>query len=592
MSPEAWLLQNGLIAAAATGALLLLLRLRRPHPGLEHLFWLAIVLKLVLPPIAIVPAPDVALQSPVAVGLVEMASSGSAPGIATVERATGAEARPSATSGPGSAGRPCGTCPAAGGSAGSSGGESIDAGDEVPVSGLAWLLFATWAIGALFTAGRTGLGYVSFRRSLEHGGAPEALESLVSSVASDLGIDSPELAVSDGVETPVLVGFAPPVLVWPADLGLDEEKTRTVVAHELAHLRRRDHWSAPVEFVAEIVWWWYPVWWLARRRLREAAELACDAVVVRAYPEQRKAYAEALLDVLSLRAGAQPGLGFGVVRPRSMRSRLREILTDRPGRRSRIAYAFLAIAALALVPTWTSGPPMSAAAVTADDASADGPWRAEPWTRVEGVASRGVVRFTEGEELPVLEPDGWFVAFSDPASGPVRRLVIRRHGQDAPSVHHRIGDRGAPVDSSVSEWLTPLLRRTSYDPATTHRGRPATAGWVPDGPHAHRTDGTEMLATWSSIEPGPGEGEDGAGTGGLAGPIHVVHQVRPGDPVVYLTIAHSTDGSRVTDAVVDAAPVEDPATVDRWLRRVTDRARAWSLPHPSPHPRRSVAPGR
>lgn len=130
------------------------------------------------------------------------------------------------------------------------------------------------------------------------------------------------------------------------------------------------------------------------------------------------------------RAVARPGLGFGVDRPRSMRSRLRDILTDdRPGRRSRTACAFVAIAALALLPTWTSGPPTPSA-----DATADGPGEAEPSTRVEGVASRGVVRFGEGAELPVLEPDGWFVAFFDPASGPVRRLVMWRDGQDAATV--------------------------------------------------------------------------------------------------------------------------------------------------------------
>lgn len=97
-----------------------------------------------------------------------------------------------------------------------------------------------------------------------------------------------------------------------------------------------------------------------------------------------------------------------------------------------------------------------------------------------------------------------------------------------------------------------------------------------------------MLATWSSIGPRPGDGEVGAGTDRPADPIHVVHQARPGEQMVYLMIAHAIDGSRVTDAVVDAAQIEDPATVDRWLRRVTDRARAWSLPHP----RTSVAPGR
>ncbi len=66
------------------------------------------------------------------------------------------------------------------------------------------------------------------------------------------------------------------------------------------HLARGDHWaSSGLELLVEAAWWWNLLFWLARKRLHEEAEIACDARVVRApLPEQRYASrAEALVDV-------------------------------------------------------------------------------------------------------------------------------------------------------------------------------------------------------------------------------------------------------------------------------------------------------
>ena len=68
-------------------------------------------------------------------------------------------------------------------------------------------------------------------------------------------------------------------------------------ASALAHLRRRDHLVARPELVAGCVWWWSPLFWYARRQLRESAELASDAWAVWAMPDERRAYAEALVEV-------------------------------------------------------------------------------------------------------------------------------------------------------------------------------------------------------------------------------------------------------------------------------------------------------
>jgi beta-lactamase regulating signal transducer with metallopeptidase domain len=49
-----------------------------------------------------------------------------------------------------------------------------------------------------------------------------------------------------------------------------------VLRHELAHLYRRDGWSALTGELLVVVFWWHPLAWVVRRQLLLAAEFACD----------------------------------------------------------------------------------------------------------------------------------------------------------------------------------------------------------------------------------------------------------------------------------------------------------------------------
>src|SRR5437667_428240 len=70
-----------------------------------------------------------------------------------------------------------------------------------------------------------------------------------------------------------------PRLLFPAGLleRLDREQREALLAHELAHWRRRDHWVRLVELAVLVLYWWHPVVWWARRELHEAEEQCCDA---------------------------------------------------------------------------------------------------------------------------------------------------------------------------------------------------------------------------------------------------------------------------------------------------------------------------
>src|ERR1700722_5348855 len=104
--------------------------------------------------------------------------------------------------------------------------------------------------------------------------------------AGKLRIRAPRVAMVRGLSSPLVGGLPQPVLLWPAGLEdqLPPEGVRAVLAHELAHLRRRDHWVRWLELFAGCVMWWNPLFILVRRKIRQYAEQACDAWVVNLLP--------------------------------------------------------------------------------------------------------------------------------------------------------------------------------------------------------------------------------------------------------------------------------------------------------------------
>jgi multidrug efflux system membrane fusion protein len=125
----------------------------------------------------------------------------------------------------------------------------------------------------------------------------------------------------------------PPRLVLPEDLWglLDDAQRDAILAHELAHLKRRDHWVRRLEALACGLYWWDPVAWWARREIELAEERCCDACVLWALPAAAEAYAEALVMTAAYLSGLRQPLPLGasgVGRISSLKGRLQMILSD------------------------------------------------------------------------------------------------------------------------------------------------------------------------------------------------------------------------------------------------------------------------
>lgn len=129
---------------------------------------------------------------------------------------------------------------------------------------------------------------------------------------------------SESVVSPFILGIIKPKIYIP--FNTDEETRNYVIAHENAHLRRRDHWIKPFGFLLLSVYWFNPLIWIAYILLCRDIEAACDEKVISAMDgDTRKKYAYALLEcAVNRRRIAACPLAFGEV---SVKNRIKNVMS-------------------------------------------------------------------------------------------------------------------------------------------------------------------------------------------------------------------------------------------------------------------------
>ncbi|MCZ6837577.1 MAG: M56 family metallopeptidase, partial [Planctomycetota bacterium] len=207
--------------------------------------------------------------------------------------------------------------------------------------------------------------------------APDWVIKEVEASAKDLELRRmPTTLMVDAKVSPMVWCGRQPRLILPTQLWdqLDEEGRAAVLYHELAHLRRRDHWVSWVDLVAGVLYWWHPVVWWIRKKIREEADLSCDAWVTAMMPNGRRAYAQALLDTKKYTSvfapmGAAPGLsgysgtmGLGVstLRAKAFARRIKMVMTEQknPGLSLRgvLVVTLLVMVGCIVTPIWACPP--------------------------------------------------------------------------------------------------------------------------------------------------------------------------------------------------------------------------------------------
>lgn len=183
---------------------------------------------------------------------------------------------------------------------------------------LSWehVVAMTWLAGSLTWSVVAGIRILRFRRILRLAQcADQSVHDRVRELARRIGLSiCPEVSMVAAPVAPLLwaLGRSPRLLIPSRLWGrLSEEQRDTLLVHELAHLRRGDHWVRRLEILVFAIYWWHPVVWWAQRRLREVEEECCDAWVLWALPKAGPSYAVALVETVDFVSHTRPILPLG-----------------------------------------------------------------------------------------------------------------------------------------------------------------------------------------------------------------------------------------------------------------------------------------
>jgi len=175
---------------------------------------------------------------------------------------------------------------------------------------------------------------------------PQTL-ALTADCARLLGLKTPPRLCVAAVPVPMTWGWRRPVIALPAaSTDWPEDRLRSVLLHEMAHIKRRDWPAHRLADFACALYWFHPLVWLTARRLRSETELACDDLVL-ASGIPAPDYARHLLEIASAlpRVPGRSNAAIAMAQTSKIESRLTMILDKtrprRPVARRVLVFALL-----------------------------------------------------------------------------------------------------------------------------------------------------------------------------------------------------------------------------------------------------------
>ncbi|MCX6618904.1 MAG: M56 family metallopeptidase, partial [Acidobacteria bacterium] len=335
----------------------------RPRPAVCHLLWLAVLIKLMTPPVVSWPW--------------ALPGSGGLERFAVLEFASATAEEPAMPNGHQLARA------------------AASSTSPAPPQPFAIDMVSTgiglWIVGAVCAAILQAVRLRKLRRiSRRTSPAPDWLDSLAAEMAQRLHVRPPRVLLVEGLCSAVAVNaWRPKVLVSRALIdAIPRDDFAGILAHELAHFKRRDLWIGFLEFAAQCAWWWNPLLYVVRRRLHLYREMAADAWVLWALPDRQRHYAETLVrvvDIASRRPAPLAAFGMASGPAATFERRLAMVLdAASPCRLPRITLAATLLLLVLVAPGWSSARPKTAPPFTTiDEVPASGKICAEPAMVVE-----------------------------------------------------------------------------------------------------------------------------------------------------------------------------------------------------------------
>lgn len=157
-------------------------------------------------------------------------------------------------------------------------------------------LAGLWLVGIVVLSAYTAISYIRLKRKI-----------------GTAVLYKDNIFQSESVVSPFVLGIIKPKIYLP--FNMNESDTEYVIAHENAHIKRKDHLWKPLGFLLLTIYWFNPLVWVGYILLCKDIELACDEKVVKEFDTEHRAdYSQALLSCsISRRSVAACPLAFGEV---------------------------------------------------------------------------------------------------------------------------------------------------------------------------------------------------------------------------------------------------------------------------------------
>ena len=316
---------NVCISLALAVAALLVERIAK-RPAIAHLLWLLVFVKLLTPPIVTIPV----FTIPAPADTMPLDIDGPTAGVA-VEADAGA----------------------------------FDVSPAEETNPTVWeqtepALLLAWLFGSGFILIWSLVRVYRFDRLLRTGSetAPPELQARAARIAGRLGLRSvPTIRTTSAQLSPLVwwVGGKVRVVIPQSLLDqMDTEHSQWVLAHELAHVRRRDYLVRWLEWLACVCFWWNPLVWWGRCRLRGNEEICCDDLVLASLKPKPRTYADSLLNVIEHLASPvirPPAVASEINSGGFLRRRFKMIVSETTNRsRSRWLQACVLLGAMLVLP--------------------------------------------------------------------------------------------------------------------------------------------------------------------------------------------------------------------------------------------------
>lgn len=192
---------------------------------------------------------------------------------------------------------------------------------------------ALWLLGAAASLMNIATSVVRLRRRIGKARslADPALASKSHLVAQRIGVAAPALMELRDIESPLALTRGRVIVPTWALETLDHDQLSVMLAHEIAHIARRDPLWKLLTALWCSVFWFIPFAWIARRRLDDLAEIACDAIAAH-HTRNHRALAECLVACAEHRpsrfvTSLAPAMAS---RPSSLLYRVERLLEGRP----------------------------------------------------------------------------------------------------------------------------------------------------------------------------------------------------------------------------------------------------------------------